>query len=46
MSRYTISEIEIETNGIMAIITGEISFTTLNPNEQKESEIRVTDIWF
>ncbi|WP_242084260.1 nuclear transport factor 2 family protein [Aestuariivivens sediminis] len=42
---YKMDETEIEIYDNMAIVTGKISFSTSKLDEQKEHEIRITNIW-
>ena len=45
VDEYEMTETEIEMYGDMAIVSGKISFKTIQASEQKENEIRVTNIW-
>ncbi|WP_242155945.1 nuclear transport factor 2 family protein [Aestuariivivens sediminis] len=45
VKNYKMDETEIEIYDDMAIVTGKISFSTSKLDEQKEHEIRITNIW-
>ncbi|MEQ8426107.1 MAG: nuclear transport factor 2 family protein [Cyclobacteriaceae bacterium] len=45
VKNYKMEETEIEFHNDMAIVTAKISFSTITPNEEKENEMRVTNVW-
>ena len=45
VKNYEMHDTEIEMHKQTAIVTAKVSFTTITPNEQKESEFRVTNLW-
>ena len=45
VGNYALEETEVEIYGDMAILTGKISFSSERSGEQKENEIRITNVW-
>ena len=45
ITNYLMDETEVEFYNNMAIVTGKISYSTVNQKERKENEIRITNIW-
>ncbi len=45
VDNYKMDETEIEIYSDMAIVTAKISFSSTRSGEQKENEIRITNIW-
>ena len=45
VNNYEMSELEIEMYDDMAIVTGKISFESIRGEEQKQNEIRITNVW-